>query len=279
MRPKITAILLAKNEEEMLTNCLDAISWVDHILVINNGSTDCTAEIAENHGAQVIHFEHSSFARLRNEALKHVETEWLMYIDPDERVLPTLAKEILVRVETNQADALTFKRRNICYGTEFEHGGWQHDQVTRIFKKKKLERWTGKVHESPVYEGKSAVLHTPLIHLTHRNTINGLKKTIEWTPIEAEMLYKSGVNPVSFFTLIRKGTMEFLRRAIFKKGYKDGMPGLVEALVQGINRLLVYIQVWEKQQQPSLEQQYRQQELHIIRQWQEEDLNNWKELE
>jgi (heptosyl)LPS beta-1,4-glucosyltransferase len=271
-QPTITAIVLAKNEEEMLANCLDTLAWTDHIVVINNGSTDHTADIAQNHGAQVIHFEHSSFARLRNEALKHVDSDWLFYIDPDERVTPTLAKEIMVQMETSQAPAFTLRRKNIHYGVEFKHGGWDQDQVTRIFRRSQFQTWQGKIHESPAYQGQSVLLHTPLIHLTHRNTANGLKKSSQWTKMEAELLVEAGAAPVNFLTLVRKGGMEFLRRAIFKQGYKDGFPGVVEAVIQAINKILVYIQVWELQQTPSLPEQYRQHELKIVRQWRDTDL-------
>lgn len=269
----ITIIILAKNEQEMLANCLQTVKWADHVLVVDNGSTDQTAQIAENFGAQVIGFSHSSFARLRNEPLKHVDSDWVLYLDPDERITPTLAKEILVHLETGQADALAFNRKNICYGTEFEHGGWADDQVTRAFKTAALEEWQGDIHESPVFQGQVKELHTPLLHLTHRNTTDGLKKTIQWTAIEARLLAEADAPKVNFFTLIRKGVMEFLRRAVFKKGYKDGMPGMIEALVQSINRILVYIQLWELQQDPSLTDQYRQYELKITKQWTETDLD------
>jgi len=70
--------------------------------------------------------------------------------------------------------------------------------------------------------------------------------------------------------------MEFFRRGLVKKGYKDGMPGLVEALIQGINRMLVYIQVWEQQQSPSLPDQYRKQEIKIAKMWDQEDIKDFK---
>ena len=276
MEQTITAAILAKNEEKMLTNCLETLTWADHILVIDNGSTDNTAQVAEDYGCQVIGFSHSSFARLRNEALKHVNTDWIIYIDPDERITPTLAKEILVHLETDQADVLTFNRKNICYGHQFNYGGWDKDQVTRAFKRDHLEEWQGKVHESSIWEGKEQTLHTPLVHLTHRNTQDGLKKTTEWTKMEAELLYEAQAPAVNFLTLIRKGGMEFLRRAVFKQGYKDGLPGMIEALVQGMNKVFVYIQLWELQQNPDLQEQYRQHELEIIKKWQQADVDQLK---
>ena len=264
---KITAIIIAKNEEKVLLNCIKTLSWVDQILVLDSGSSDKTVKIAENAGAKVIHFDHSSFSRLRNEALKHVETDWLFYIDADERVTPTLAKEILVHLETSSAKALSMKRRNICYGKELLHGGWGTDQVTRVFEKRSIKQWEGKVHETPIFEGENVLLHTPLIHLTHRNTQLNLIKSANWTKIEAELLHKSGIKPVTFFTIMRKGVMEFFRRAILKQGYKDGLTGLVEALIQGINKILIYVQIWEMQQVPSLEDNYHRQEIDIMKLW------------
>jgi len=266
----ISALIIAKNENKMLTNCLKSVAWCDEIIVVDNGSTDDTVSIAENFGAKVIAFKHQSFARLREEALKRVKTDWLFYVDADERVTPTLAKEILVQIETCDCVALKMNRKNICYGQKFKYGGWEKDFVTRIFKKEALKGWQGDIHESPVFEGKVDDLQSTLIHLTHRNTIDNMKKTVEWTKMEADLLFKANVPKVKFSTLIRKGFMEFWRRAIIWKGHKDGMAGLVEALVQGINKVLIYIQVWEMQQTPSLDKKYEKEDLKIQQLWQEE---------
>ncbi|MBD3279773.1 MAG: glycosyltransferase [Candidatus Pacebacteria bacterium] len=268
--PQLTAIVIAKNEAKMISNCLQTLQWCDELLVIDNGSSDQTAKLAEDFGAKVIGFESQSFARLRDEGLKRAQHDWVFYLDADERVTPTLAKEIQVQLETTQAGALRIRRTNICYGKEFRHGGWQKDYVTRVFQKKLLAGWTGKVHESPVFDGGVATLQTPLIHLTHRNTTGGLKKTMHWTKIEAELLVKAKVSSVGFKTILRKGLLEFWRRAIWQRGYQDGTQGLIEALVQAINKFLIYIQVWELQQRPPLADQYQQLEADITKLWEQQ---------
>lgn len=270
---KITAIILAKNESSMIEGCLNSLTWCDEVLVVDNGSTDDTVAKAEALGARVITFSHPSFARKRNEALKHAKNDWVFYLDADERITPTFAKEVMVHLETGDSKVLEMDRENYCYGHEFRYGGWQNDKVTRIFHKSALREWTGQIHESPVFEGEVLKLKTPIIHLTHRNTEDNLRKSADWTKIEAELLYKSGVKPITLFTLLRKGSMEFIRRAFIKKGRRDGMAGLVEALVQGINRMIVYIQVWEFQQKPSLPERYEKKEAEIKKLWkQEKDL-------
>ncbi|MFZ5437862.1 MAG: glycosyltransferase family 2 protein [Patescibacteria group bacterium] len=270
VKAKISAIVLAKNEASMIDGCLNTLVWCDEVLVLDNGSTDNTVELAESLGARVITFSHPSFARKRNEALKHAKNDWVFYLDADERVTPTLAKEIMVHMETATAQVLEMSRQNFCYGHEFKHGGWQDDLVTRIFHKSALKEWTGQIHESPNFEGQVTKLHSPIIHFTHRNTEDNLRKSADWTKLEAELLYKAGEKPVTLFTLVRKGTMEFVRRAIFKRGYQDGMAGLIEAVVQGINRMIVYIQVWELQQKPSLADRYAKKEDELKKLWSQE---------
>ncbi len=263
----ISALIIAKNEALMIENCIKSVAWCDEVLVIDDGSIDETREIAESLGATVISFKHDSFSRLREEALKRAKSAWIFYIDADERATPTLAKEIKVLMETSSASVLRVQRDNIYFGKKFTGGGWQDDWVERVFLKSSLEGWFGDVHESPKYTGTVVDLQTKLIHFTHRDTVSGLLKSAAWTPIEAKELYKSGVANVTLFTLIRKGFMEFFRRAFLKKGYADGMEGMIEALIQGINRILVYIQVWELQQKPSISDTYKEKESEIIALW------------
>ena len=263
----ITAIIIAKNEENMIANCIEGLRWCDEILVIDNGSTDTTATLAEKLGARVINFASENFSRVRNEGLKRSKTDWIFYVDADERVTPSLAREIMVNVEMGSGAAFKILRENICYGHHLTKGGWDQDYVTRVFRKERLAKWDGKIHESPYYSGETITLKQSLIHLTHRSTRDNLFKSAEWTILEAELLYKSGIKPVTLITLLRKGTMEFVRRAYFKGGYKDGMVGLVEAMVQAMNRVMVYIQVWELQQKPSIEDRYKKIENEVADKW------------
>ena len=268
--PSITAIIIAKNEAEMIINCINTLSWCDEILVVDSASSDDTAKLAESVGVRVIGFSNRSMAKTRNEALKKIKTDWAIYIDADERVTPTLAKEIMVQLETSTAVALSMPRQNIHYGKIMQHGGWNQNFVTRVFNKNQFQEWYGDIHESPKFNGSEIRLNSPLIHLTHRNTLDGLKKTISWTPIEADLLAKANTKPVKIITILRKGAVEFLRRGFFKQGRKDGIEGWIESIVQGINRMLVYIQLWERQQQPSLKNTYQQIEQQISKMWQDE---------
>lgn len=265
----ITALIIARNEEKMIANCIETVRWCKEVLVLDNGSSDSTPQLAEELGARVVHYQTHNFATLRQEILKHAKTEWIFYLDADERVTPELAQEVIVQLETTSASAFTLKRENYFYGQKFSFTGTQGDLVARIFKRAHVQGWKGEIHESPVYKGETLELHCPLLHFTHRTTQEGLIKSASWTLQEAQLLHKAGTKPVTVTTILRKGLMEILRRGIRDKGYKDGMAGWVEAIIQGINRMLVYIQVWELQREPSITKRYEQLEQQVARSWRE----------
>ncbi len=270
-KPTIVAIIITKNEEKMLANCLETLKWCDEVIVIDNDSDDRSAAIAQQLQATVFQKTGRSFAELRNfgfEKARHAD--WVFYIDADERVTPTLAKEVLVQIETTTADSLQFNRQNVLYGKIMNHGGWQADTQTRVFRSATFAGWFGDIHESSKVSSVPILLHTPLLHLTHRNTIDCLHKTISWTPIEARLLYEGGTKKIHKTTLVRKGVMEIFRRFILKRGWQDGMEGWIESIVQGINRILVYIQLWELQQKPSLPDRYEAIEKEVLQLWKEE---------
>ena len=147
-RPTFSALIIARNEEAMLANCIATLRWCNQILVLDDGSTDDTAKIAEQSGAKVIAFRHNSFARKREELLKRAQTDWVFYIDADERVVPTLAKEMMVVAETQKADAMRYRRNNIYYGQLLKYGVWGSDFVTRACMRESITGWCGDIHES-----------------------------------------------------------------------------------------------------------------------------------
>jgi len=270
MKSNLTALIIARNEEKMIQACLETLPFCQKIILLDDGSTDKTVSIAESYDCQVVSFAHESFAKLREKASSLVETDWLFYIDADERVTPALAKEILLHIEKADCQAMTMKRLNICYGQRFSFGNWQNDKVTRIFRKTSLLSWQGEIHESPIFKGKNIDLQHEIIHLTHRNTQDNLRKSTDWTIKEATALSAATVKKISLATILRKGLMEFYRRAFKYQGYKDGMAGMIEALVQAMNRMIVYIQVWELQQKPSIKSKYEKEEQAIKNLWQTE---------
>lgn len=265
----VTAIILTKNEQSMIVNCIESLSWCQEVIVVDSQSSDSTVQLAKRAGAIVYSTDKTSFAERRNYGLLKVRTPWVLYIDADERITPSLFSDISAFILKPSGAAMSFQRKNIHYGKYLEHGGWENDIVTRLFLTEKLKGWKGSIHESPIFPGGSTLSAHPLVHLTHRNMYDGLVKSAQWTGYEAELLFQSKHPPVTVRTLLRKTCMEFFRRAFVYKGRKDGIEGWIEAMVQAMNRFIVYERLWELQQKPSLEQTYQHIDKKIIESWQE----------
>jgi hypothetical protein len=123
------------------------------------------------------------------------------------------------------------------------------------------------VHEYAIVEGETGDLTEALIHLTHRNMADGIRKSLQWTDVEAQLLLEANHPQMSVLRLMKVTIWEFLHRAIIQQAYKDGMEGMVEAMVQAWNRFLVYERLWELQKMPSLDETYTKYEKDVERLW------------
>lgn len=263
----ISVIIITLNEEGMIANAIASVPFASEIIVVDSGSTDNTVEIAKRDGAKVVETKGGSFADWRNKGLKEATSDWILYLDADERVTPKLAREITETIRFTSNTSFILNRNNIHFGRWMRHGGWETDKLVRLFERRSLKTWGGQVHEHAEVMGAQGELREPMVHLTHRNLADGLRKSVSWTDIEAKLLLKADAPKVTPITLIRKTLMEFIRRLVFKKGYKDGMEGWVESMQQAINRFFVYERLWELQQKPTLEERYDRYEKEIMKMW------------
>lgn len=253
----VSALILAKNEAAMIEACIASVSWCAEVVVLDTGSSDDTVALAKQSGARVIETKESSFAENRNTLLAAAENEWVLYIDADERVTQELYTEIRTVVSAGMPCVGSIPRQNIFFGHYMRAGGWERDVVTRLFHVSLLEKWTGVIHESPHFSGEHMMLIAPLLHLTHRSIADGLVKSADWTLREAQLLHNANTSRVHAGTIIRKVGMEFFRRFFVRRGFADGMVGFIEAVTQAFNKFLVYGQLWELQQYPSISDRYK----------------------
>lgn len=250
---KISTIIIAKNAENLLADCLDSVSFSDEIILIDSGSTDRTREVAERFKAKVVEVKTDDFSEIRNLGLKKATGEFVFYIDVDERVDTVLEKEI-INIKSKKIDDIQnsfFVQRKNYYLGSFE---WPKiEKILRLFKKDKLKGWKGKLHESPIVEGKSGTLNGHLLHFTHRDLTSMLDKTIKWSKTEAELRFYSNHPKMSWWRFPRVMITTFFDYYIKQGGYKVGTAGLVESMYQAFSIFITYARLWELQQKKTNE--------------------------
>lgn len=244
---QLTAIIIAKNEEEVIADALDSVSFCDEIILVDNKSTDRTVEIAKRFNAKVVSEEGNNFSDFRNSGLKKAKGKWLLYIDADERVTPELKDSILevITKKQNEYTAYKLKRKNFYLGN-FE---WPEvESISRLFKKDNLEEWYGELHESPKLTGDVGEIDGYLHHFTHRNLSYMLDKTNKWSEIESDLRISSHHPEMKWWRFPRVMLTAFVDSYIKQKGYKLGTPGLIESMFQSYSIFITYAKLWEKQQ-------------------------------
>src|SRR5690349_19797214 len=100
---KISVVIISKNEEERIKACLESVKWADELILVDNGSTDSTLEIAKKYTDKVIILKNQDFSVIRNKGMMEATGEWVLYVDSDERVLDSLKEEILQLVQTEKS--------------------------------------------------------------------------------------------------------------------------------------------------------------------------------
>ena len=251
----LTVAIIVKNEEELIRRAIKSAQFAEEILVLDTGSTDKTIVRAKKAGAKVIErpTKGLAFARWRTEVIKNAKEDWLFYLDADEEITPALEKELLTIVRQSKKKqpkitAYAVPRENYYLGRRVRWGGAWPDYVKRLFWKKKLKKWVGKLHEEPIFEGKLAHLKNPIRHDTHRDLTSMLAKTIEWSKLEAEELWRAHHPPITWWRILRIMATEFWQRGIKQQAFRDGTVGIIELIFQIFSRFITYARLWELQQ-------------------------------
>lgn len=260
----LSVIILSKNVEAEIIPALKSAQFADEIIIVDTGSTDKTLEVSKPFVTKIVKTSSTqNFARWRNEGASAATSEWLLYLDSDERIPKKLSQEILATINESLHDAYTISRFEVFLGKHLEH--WPDSRVLRLMKKTSLIRWVGKLHEQPKIKGTIGELKHQMVHLSHKNINEKVLNTLNWAKIEASLLLKANHPSVKGWRLFRIIFTEFFQR-FFKQGlWKDGTEGAIESIYQSFSRFLTYVHLWQLQRKPSLKQAYQDIDKQILK--------------
>lgn len=264
MKLSVVLFIFWPEEENYIEACLKSVSWVDEIVVIDNGASSKTLEIVKKYTDKIYKSDSSNFADRHNLGKEKARGDWVLYVDADERISQKLADEILQKLKNPTADVYKLNRINYFLGKEAKFGDRYPDYVARLFKKDKLIGWEGTIHESSKVSGKIGQLKYPLYHLTHRNIYSMMEKTINFSEHEAKLRFQKNHSPVVWWRLIRVFLSEFYIRIIKYQGWRGGTEGWIDGIFQSFSLFIVYARLWELQRRSKLEETYKETDKKIL---------------
>lgn len=244
MKPRLSVIIITKNEERRLPWCLESVAFADEIIVLDGGSTDRTLEIAKSRGARVeVSGTWNGFGLQKNRALALATGDWVLSLDADEEVTPELAAEIAETLLTPAFDCYEIPRLSEFCGRFLRHSGWYPDYVARLFKRGTARFSDDLVHERLIPRGPVARLQQPLTHRGYRGASDTLQKIDRYSTAWAEQALAAG-RRTNFAAAPLHGLAAFMKSYIFCLGFFDGIAGLAVAVSSAEVAYYKYFKLW-----------------------------------
>jgi glycosyltransferase involved in cell wall biosynthesis len=236
----ITAVVLTKNEQAYIAGCLESLGWCEQVLVLDSYSSDRTVEIARQLGAKIAFHPFCNFADQRNAALDLVNSEWVLFVDADERVSPQLAVEISQVIQDSKYNGYWIPRHNYQMGKLILHAGLYPDYLLRLFKDGRgYHDPSQKVHERVILEGEAGYLVNPLVHISCETWGDFIDHQVQYARLKAEVHFERGVKPSYHF--VAGPLLEFLRRFVVLQGFRDGLHGLYLSWIFAYYYFVMYL--------------------------------------
>ncbi len=238
--PTLSVILITKNEVANIRDCLQSVSWADEILVVDSGSTDGTADIAREMGAQVhVYADWPGFGPQKNRALSYASKDWIFSIDADERVTQELRIELEQAMGKAVSDGYYCPRLSQFCGKFVHHSGWYPDYVLRLFRRESGRFSDSLVHESVLLTGTAAKLKTPLLHYSYLTARDVERKVEHYSNAAAQQMMQAGRKSNLLDALVRAG-WAFVRTYVLRLGILDGATGWNIACMNARTTFLKY---------------------------------------
>ncbi len=246
--PRLSAILITRDEAADLPECLASLAFCDEIVVVDSGSTDATVAIAEGVGARVtVTSDWPGFGPQKQRALDLATGDWVLSIDADERIPADLAVEIRAAIAGGGAEAgFRLNRRSSFLGRFLLHGGWYPDRILRLARREAARFTPDRVHERLVVEGPVGDLSIDMVHHSYRSIDEVLDKGRRYALASAAERRARGKRG-GLATALLRATWAFLRHYLLKQGFRDGAHGFVAALAKAQETFWRWLAVgWER---------------------------------
>ncbi|HEY1295981.1 MAG TPA: glycosyltransferase family 2 protein [Chloroflexota bacterium] len=225
----LSAVVIARDEERMLGDCLASLGFADERLVLVDArTTDRTREIARLGGARVEERAFDTFDGQRDAALALARGDWVLFVDADERVTPALRDEVLRTLALPDVrGGYWIPRHNYLMGRVVTRAGWFPDYQLRLVERRAVRFDPLRpVHEVPLVDGPVGYLCEPFVHFNYATLVEFVHKQERYCGLEAERWLATYGRP-RMRAVVGQPVREFWRRYVRLEGYREGGLGLV----------------------------------------------------
>jgi glycosyltransferase involved in cell wall biosynthesis len=248
-KPKISAFVITFNEGEKIAACLESLSWVDEIVVVDDYSSDGTAEICERYEkVRLYRNKFTGFKDQKSFAVSLTSNDWLLELDADERVSEQMKDEIqaIPTIDFSAFNAFAFRRITNFWGKWIKHASMYPDYKTRLYNKQKGAWSEGNIHERFIPLGNTRKIHADIVHDQNLDLLAYLKRTARYSEMSASDMFVRGKR-AKWHNFTIRPIYTFFYRYFARLGFLDGIQGFVIAVMGGIGTFVKYMTLYELQ--------------------------------
>ena len=242
---KISVIVITKDEEKNISDCLSSVQWADEIIVVDSESMDKTIELAKKFTDKIFIKKWEGYVLQKRYAMSLAKNDWVLSIDADERITPELQEEIQ-NLSPDHFAGFKIRRKNFLMNKEITSCGWEKDYQLKLFKKDKADLNDRLVHEKFIVDGKVGTLNNAMLHYTFSSFTDYLNKINYYTSLKAQELFKTR-KKIGGWTIFSHTVSSFFAFFFLRKGFKDGVYGLIISLLHSVSTMMNYLKLWELQ--------------------------------
>ncbi|MBN3039012.1 MAG: glycosyltransferase family 2 protein [Candidatus Omnitrophica bacterium] len=244
----LSVVVITKNEEANIKDCLDSVNWAGEIVVVDDNSSDKTIEIAQRFTDRIFERKMDIEGRHRNWAYAQAKHSWVLSLDADERVTPELKDEIIRTLkDPGEIKGFAVPRRNYIGRYWVKNGGWYPSAQLKLFKKEDFKWEEAEVHPRAELNGAWGTLKSDLIHYSYKGFADFLNKMNKQTTFEAQKWFRDG-RKMGLGRALWRTYDRFMRTFFRKKAHKDGFVGFMVSIFAGLYQILSYAKYWELKQ-------------------------------
>lgn len=243
--PKLSVTVITKNEAGDIGDALASVAFADEIIVVDSQSTDETVAVARRYTDRVVVREWPGYIEQKNYAASIANHDWILSLDADERVTPSLASEITALL-AGAPDRQAYRIPRVTWhlGRWIRTTDWYPDYQLRLYDRRAAE-WTGKyVHEAVTVRGSIGRLRGELQHYSYRDMSEHLATIDRYTSYAARQMYESG-RRAGLLQLAGHPPLAFFRNYVLKRGFRDGAVGFTISAMNAYYVFMKFAKLWE----------------------------------
>ncbi len=240
---KVSVIVITKDEELSLKECLESVKDFDEIIVVDSGSSDKTVDIAKEYTTKVFNREFDDFSSQKNFAIAQCKNNWVLSLDADE-VVSKEFKDRIRKIKLNDKAGYRIKRDTYIFGKLLKYGGHCNDMPLRLFNKRKGD-FLQPIHEFVKISEPTGLIYEPILHYSSHDLNEYIKKLNLYTDLEVKFLLERNCR-FYYARMLLYPVLKFIQRYLLQRGFLDGFEGLAFYILSGFYEFVKWIKYREQ---------------------------------